>query len=340
MVNTVSYKVRSSALAGFSELCRKNAINPVEILTAEAISATALRSPGLLLPYASFARVLLQAAARSNDPLFGFRLSQSQGTEILGPLGLLAAQCNTCAESLIMLKKYLHVHVQGLQMTLRNDGKVSQLILNWAPSIACLQGIVQVSELSLGLAVQILRKLGLDNRSLKRVSVKHAPNIAISSYRELLDYPIEFEQQEYSIEFSTRFLRQEPKAASQDVRDYLEAFLVRACEGNQLPLKQQVKQLIRELVPTSEATVANIAGLLGISTRMLQYELKRMGLAFRQLRDSVRLELAYEALAQPGIVITDLALMLGYSEVSAFSRAFKRWTGSSPLQWQEQQCKV
>ncbi|MCW8329203.1 AraC family transcriptional regulator [Photobacterium sp. SDRW27] len=337
MVNSVSYKVRSSALAGFSDLCRKQAVNPLKILAQEDMSATVLRAPDLLIPYASFARVLAQAAIQSNDSLFGFRLSQFQGPKTFGPLGLLAAQCNTCAESMNMVQKYLHFHVQGLQMRLKSNSRTSQLSLNWAPSIAHQDGIIQVSELSLGLAVQVLRELGLDNRSLKRVSLKHAPEAAVSDYKALLDYPVVFEQSEYSVEFSSRFLAQKPKVASQEVKDYLEAFLARAGDGSPLPLKQQVIQLIRELIPTGEATVANVASLLGRSVRMLQYELQQAGLEFRQLLNKGRLELACEALAQRHIVITDLALMLGYSEVSAFSRAFKRWTGFSPQQWREQQ---
>jgi len=65
----------------------------------------------------------------------------------------------------------------------------------------------------------------------------------------------------------------------------------------------------------------------------LQRKLRDLGLSFTQLVDQIRQETAMAHLKQQHLSVTQLASLLGYSETSAFSRAFKRWFGLSPKQW-------
>ncbi len=69
----------------------------------------------------------------------------------------------------------------------------------------------------------------------------------------------------------------------------------------------------------------------------LQRRLRQEGLSFSAMVDKVRSEMALSYLEQRQLSVTDMALLLGYSEVSAFSRACKRWFGTSPRQWRQAQ---
>ncbi|MEI6895184.1 MAG: AraC family transcriptional regulator ligand-binding domain-containing protein [Colwellia sp.] len=335
--NNVVYKVRSSALTDFSKFCHDLSINPIELLSNQGLPTAILRSSDLLFPYASFAKILNQGAKYSNEPLFGLKLSLHQGAGIIGPLGLLAAQCETFSESLAMIQKYVHFHAQGLQFNLETSQSTSKFSLSWPTSVARKDDLIQLAELSIGLSTLIFKDLAPEGLMGIKVQLKHPAQSQISSYASLLGCPVEFEQEEYTIEFPTRFLLKKPKAASEETKEYLETFLEKEGKCSQTSIKQQVIQLIRKLTPTGEATVDHVAGLLGLSARTLQYELNQINVEFRQLRNQVRLELAKEELSQTQISIIDLALLLGYAETSAFSRAFKKWTGYSPLQWRKQE---
>ena len=79
-------------------------------------------------------------------------------------------------------------------------------------------------------------------------------------------------------------------------------------------------------VPSIEALAHNLA----ISIRHLQRELQAKGTSYQQLLDATRKELALRYLKKPNVTVHDVAFLLGFSEPSAFHRAFKRWTGQTP----------
>ena len=96
------------------------------------------------------------------------------------------------------------------------------------------------------------------------------------------------------------------------------------------------KMIIQSVLATGEATLSVVANLLNLHPRQLQTELQQRRSSFRQLLDEVRYSEAQLQLSHSFISLTDLALGLGYADETAFSRAFKRWSGLSPSQWRQQ----
>lgn len=76
---------------------------------------------------------------------------------------------------------------------------------------------------------------------------------------------------------------------------------------------------------------------MGLTSWSLQRRLREEGLSFTSLVDNVRCEMAKYYLQQHQLPISEMALLLGYSEVSAFSRAFRRWFSISPRQWRQEE---
>ena len=89
------------------------------------------------------------------------------------------------------------------------------------------------------------------------------------------------------------------------------------------------RQLLGAL-PEGCPTLEEAANALGISTWKLQRRLAEVGLTFKDVMEDTRRKLAMTYLKQPHLPLTEIAFLLGYSELSAFSRAFHRWTGVSP----------
>ena len=93
---------------------------------------------------------------------------------------------------------------------------------------------------------------------------------------------------------------------------------------------------IRRGLGTDTVSLEHIASELGVEPRTLQRQLVKAGTSFQKIFDKVRLELACYYLERTALDVTTIALELGYSEASVFSRAFKRWTGSSPDRYRKQ----
>lgn len=94
-----------------------------------------------------------------------------------------------------------------------------------------------------------------------------------------------------------------------------------------------VQRLIRDRLCDGEPTLAAIAGQIHVSARTLNRRLADEGTTFRDLLTEVRRSLAQAHLAAGRLAIAEIAFLLGFSEASAFHRAFRRWTGVTPAAW-------
>ncbi|GAA0687747.1 AraC family transcriptional regulator [Marinobacterium maritimum] len=331
-------KARSSVLTGFTEHCRRHQVNPMHLLASENLAPAVLRSSDLQIPYENFVRVLHRAAAESGYPLFSLTLSLRHGIEALGPLGLMASQCSTLGDSLAIVQKYMDCYAQGVDLKLELHGKEARLVYDVHMELDI--ELTQLMEIGIGRIYNVVKALGAPGMPITAVSFRHVPLTNLETYTELLGVEPRFNADINSVSFPAPYLKLPPAPASERVRGYFESFLKQAGHNHSRPLKQQVIRLIHELIPTGEASADSVARLLGMHTRSLQRQLKLIDTDFRTLLEEVRYELAQDALRQPDTPLTDLALQLGYSELSAFSRAFKRWSGRSPLRWREEHAQA
>lgn len=329
--NNQMQEARSSVLLGFTEHCRRHRINPMQILARENLTPAVTRSQDLRIPYRSFVRVLDHAAAESPYPLFSLTLSLRHGIEALGALGLMACQCDTLRDSLEMVRKYVHYHAQGVELELTEQNGVARLSYN--VRMAEKIDLTQLMEVGIGRIFSVLKTLAPPGMSLTGVSFRHAPTAPIDAYTRELGLEPRFRAGVNAVCFPASFLALPPSPAPERLRHYFESFLRQNPQENRLPLKQQVIKLIHEMIPTGEVSAEAVAKLMNMHTRSLQRQLRLNDTDFRTLLEEVRYQLAQDALRNIEQPLTEVALQLGYSELSAFSRAFKRWSGVSPQKW-------
>jgi AraC-like DNA-binding protein len=120
---------------------------------------------------------------------------------------------------------------------------------------------------------------------------------------------------------------------------YLNNLLLKYCEvaltdrrGNVSQLRTRVENAISSLLPHGRVVVDDVARSLGMSTRTLARKLSDEGLNFTEVLQQLRRDLAVRYLDDPKLHISKIAWLLGFNDVSAFTHAFKRWTGKPPSQ--------
>ena len=94
-----------------------------------------------------------------------------------------------------------------------------------------------------------------------------------------------------------------------------------------------LRRLLRTELLRGECSVADLAEQCMIHRRTLSRRLRAEGTAFRRLSDEVRFEIACRLLLNPRMTLAQIATTLGFSEASAFTRAFRRWSGQTPTAW-------
>jgi AraC-like DNA-binding protein len=125
---------------------------------------------------------------------------------------------------------------------------------------------------------------------------------------------------------------------------YLNELLIKYCEeartrrdAGRGAFRVDVENAIAPLLPHGKARAAEIARLLGMSPRTLARRLAAEGLTFAGVLNELRVDLSRRYLQDEDLTISEVAWLLGYREVSAFTHAFKRWTGKTPRQARSQQ---
>jgi AraC-like DNA-binding protein len=103
-------------------------------------------------------------------------------------------------------------------------------------------------------------------------------------------------------------------------------------QGPASPL-DRVREILAEELQTGEPKLERVAQRLATSERSLRRRLEEAGTSFRALLDETRAELARTWVADRRVPLSEIAFLLGFSEPSAFHRAFKRWTGSTAAAW-------
>ena len=99
--------------------------------------------------------------------------------------------------------------------------------------------------------------------------------------------------------------------------------------------KQKVFRLIEKSLSSGAVDAANIAEAVHMSRHTLYRRLKAEGVSYHELLDEVRKNKAIHLLKSRQHTLSEIAFLLGFSELSAFSRAFKKWTGQSPAKFNQ-----
>ena len=147
-----------------------------------------------------------------------------------------------------------------------------------------------------------------------------------------------FDQPLNGFSFEKRFLEQPVKTGDAALYSFLEehALAALASRPKSDDLIDRLRQGIRDALKQGEPNIERIATRLALSGRTLQRRLSDLGTSFQAVLDDVRFDLARAYLRDARLDITQVAYLLGYSELRAFDRAFKRWANITPRDWREQ----
>ena len=324
---------RSAVFIGFDSLCRQHGLNPHALLRRCGLDPLLLRQTDLYVPYARFAQVLNLAATEGSVPDFGLQLSTYHNYFVLGPFGLLLAQAQHFAEVLKLTQQYLHLHAQGI--ALHAEQQHDKLQVEYQLRLPEAVDTRQLLELGLGVVHCSMRQLFHTDWRPEQVLISHASISPPASYERFFACPVRFEQPLSGFICAADIAQQRPV----EQRDQLKSHLIaQHAHGQAQPedVLAQIRLTLQAILPTGEASLAVVARLLGRHPRSLQLALQTQGQSFRRLLDQVRYAEAQQQLRLSAQSITDLALRLGYADETAFSRAFKRWSGHAPQAWRKQ----
>ncbi len=329
--NMCNQGVLSAAASGLSEFIRQKGADVDRVLGISGINPELLISPTLSLQLPNYCKVLEQAALVSGCDNFGLHYGQQFQPKSLGLIGYIGLCSNTLESALMNMTNNFYLHQKDTLNRMVDLGD------SWRIDYQVQHGAIltrrQDAELTMGMFMNVIREVMGPRYSPRAIHFEHTRPEFWQEHSKLFNAPVYFDQPFNSIIISKKDVQHTmPGRDSILLTVILDTLLLLNRASPSQSLADQVRSHIQLELSEGEPNLEKIAHDIGLTSCTLTRRLKNEGLTFTHLVDQVRCELAEHYIKQKNIPISEMAFLLGYSEVSALSRAFKRWFGVTPRQ--------
>jgi AraC-like DNA-binding protein len=327
-------KILAAAASGVGDFIRRLGADAQLVFSDAGVEEERLGKPNLALDLGAYVHMMESASRRTENDNFGLNFGQQFKPEDLGLIGGIALASPTLGAAVANLAELFPYHQQVTQTRLTREAQ------RWRLEYRILDGCIverrQDAELTLGMFVNIFRHCLGSRWAPIAVYCEHIKPRNWREHERVFGAPVHFGQHTNAIVFSSQELsRCMPHADLIRCHDLRSELIRVAGNVGSVSFLDALKSEIRSYLPTQDLNVASIARIMGFPRWTFQRRLGECGVSFTELVESVRRELADLYIRQPYVVVTDVAMVLGYSELSALSRAFRRWYGMSPQQLRE-----
>jgi AraC-like DNA-binding protein len=289
---------------------------------------------------AAYYRLWEAAVARSAAPDLPLRAATALGTDSFGAIGFACMTSATIAEAFVRLARYY-----GVLNTASRWSRVD------APPRVCLLfelepgpplGTRCAIEFALAESVHFARLMAGKGVPVLEIHLPHAAPRDEEPYRRLFRAPLKWNQAQAAIVLDHAALDTPLLKADPHLLAYFErqADALASRHASDEDLSARVRRLVIEALPAGPPALPPIARALGQSARSLRRHLADEGTSFQALVEDTRAELAKRYLENPKLTVSEIAFLVGFSELSPFQRAFRRWTDLTPRAYREQKLRV
>lgn len=275
---------------------------------------------------------LLELIGTGDDAL-PMRYAAALGIDDLGALGLAFKTAGTLQDALRRMARYILVLSDTVEYELREDAGVAALVL-LRPTHR--RGAALANECALGAVISLLRQSTDTPVVPLSVSFRHEHPASIEAHERFFGCPVTFEGRTNALWFEPATLASPTRLADDGLSMFLVARLdeLKATRADR-SLDSRVRAAITDALPDGRPSRSQIARRLGMSERTLHRRLSEQGETFQSIVTRSQRTAAESLLANGRSSLADVAFLTGFSDQSAFTRAFKGWTGQTPLAFRE-----
>jgi AraC-like DNA-binding protein len=318
-------------LEGFAPLVSELGGEAAEILERVGIAADVLTRPLEWISFPAVLRAYEVAATETRCRTFGLRLGSVRPLGFLGPLQLIVAYSQNLGAGIEAFCRFASAQNTGYQpyLDVGPTEATFQLVLTsqlrrWGQ---------QWIEESLVTALRLLRG-SLGSAYIPRyVSLRHAPLSDQLTYERYFGTGVRTQASIDGVTIDRRDLEAVNARRDDEVLSVLSDYLRAEAVPPRTDVHALVKGVLRRSLGTGEISIEAVADEIGMHKRTLQRRLQERGTTFAELLDEVRADAARNYVAAGQLPLTRIALLLGFSDQSAFNHAFRRWFRRSPSEW-------
>ncbi|HQR22287.1 MAG TPA: AraC family transcriptional regulator ligand-binding domain-containing protein [Burkholderiaceae bacterium] len=318
--------LRSATLTNFESVATACGLDGRALVAEVGLPARCLSEPDLMVPAALVGALLERAAHRAGEPAFGLRMAASRRLSNLGPLGLLLRDQPTLRHALDALALHIHRHNEAMSISVVEDG--SLVAIREETVLGRGRPVRQAVEMAMGTTFRLLSIFLGDGWRPHSVTFRHAAPASKAWHRKLFGSAVYFGR-----EFNDIICRavdlEAPNPGADPVMARYSQRLLESEQSAHASMTDRVRRLAVLLLPRRHCRVDVVAQHLGVSRRTVANHLALERTTFSDLVDEMRQELLASYLADGARSLSEVALLLGFSELSAFSRWHRARFGAS-----------
>ncbi|CAD6537909.1 AraC family transcriptional regulator ligand-binding domain-containing protein [Paraburkholderia sabiae] len=329
----MSYLLRSAALTNYVEVARLVGLDPYQQLGDAGIERSVLLDPDIMIPAEAVARLLETSARAAAVEDLGLRMAETRHISNLGALGFVMREQPTLRKALESAAYYLRLQNEAVVMRFEES---EGLVVIREEIVGVPGSMRQATELVLGVLYRVLHMVLDAVWKPRAVCFTHHAPAGTTIHARIFGAAVEFNQDFDGIvclasELDAAIPAYDPVMAQQ-VRRYLDSMLLQS--GATMPDK--IRKLVVALLPSGACSNDRIAQHLGVDRRTVNRHLAAYGESYLSIVDSVRVEMVTRYVGSGNRPLSEVASLLGFSSLSAFSRWFGGRFGCSVSVWRRE----
>ncbi len=307
-------------------------IDPAPLYEAAGLDPTSIGKAGVRYPFSGLARLWVEAMEVTGDPCLGLVAGQHCRPTTMQILGFAWLASTSLERAMDRWARYHRIASTAAAVEWREEDDYRVYRLRAAPGVRNMP--VVLGEAGLAAILTMCRRASYPDLAPVWVRLRRPDPGHHSRYVEFFRCPVSFAQEENGIALRVSDLERPLPAGNLDLAQDADRLLDRMiAEVDEGETTSRVRELLVQHLSSGRLTEADVASRLNRSTSSLQRDLRAEGTTFRQLLEGTRRDMAERLLTSESRSIGQTAFMLGYSDQSTFTRAFRRWHGISPGQF-------
>ena len=323
--------VRISGIVSLPSVLEQLGADASAVFAKARVSLSLFDEPTNPLPITAVGRLVKESVAATGCEHFGLLVGQNGGPQSFGVIGLLAKYSPDVQTALLRLGTYLHLYHGGQVMRLDAGHDVS--ILSYAIVHPGVEAVDQIEDGALAIFFKEMRSLCGPQWLPLEVRFAHRRPKNDRPFARCFQTSLRFDAEQSALVFRTDWLRHKLPEVDVEIERLLQQQIAALEASHRDEFPDLVRSMLRNGLITGHADADSVAALFSMHRRTMTRRLAKFGTTFEDLVDETRFEMSKRMLAISVLDISQVAASLSYSDASAFSRAFRRWSGTTPAAW-------
>lgn len=287
-----------------------------------------LDDPTARYPVDRTTRLWRLAVAATGDAAFGLKVASAVTQTTFHALGYTLVASATLQEAFERVVRYFRIVTDAGELQLQRQGREYHFEM-YPP--AGLQPADEATDAFVSVFVRMCRALAGRDFAPLRIELRRASPPDRAAFERILRAPLVFGAPATRIVFAAEDFERPLEGSNPELARHNDAIVLKhLARLDQGDLRARVAAALIERLPHGEPSQQEIGAALHLSTRSLQRRLAADGVSYQDVLEDTRRTLATSYLADPEYSVSEVTYLLGFSDTSSFSRAFRRWTGQSP----------